>query len=206
MAASSPFLWASSFSLARVRNFFRCEAQSIQQRVHGLAQPQGDQRIRPHLCSGARWIDYDLTLRFTAEVFPRFSSISYSMCCPSLSGFVMLDAFPFPEPVPLWERERWHPLQRRPTMTVRNLITAAALALWFGASPPAAKRWKRRVGGSCFALLPSVWPRARTSIWLVCLAQAKLGCSLWQSESSLLSGMQRSGFGERHRSRRRKAN
>src|SRR5262249_61309459 len=38
MAASSLFLWASSFSLARVRNFFRCEAQSIQQRVHGLAQ------------------------------------------------------------------------------------------------------------------------------------------------------------------------
>jgi hypothetical protein len=26
-----------------------------------------------------------LTLRFTADVFPRFSSISYSRCCPSLS-------------------------------------------------------------------------------------------------------------------------
>src|SRR5947208_3452221 len=26
-----------------------------------------------------------LTLRFTADVFPRFSSISYSICCPSLS-------------------------------------------------------------------------------------------------------------------------
>src|SRR5262249_60679696 len=26
-----------------------------------------------------------LTLRFTADAFPRFSSISYSMCCPSLS-------------------------------------------------------------------------------------------------------------------------
>jgi len=26
-----------------------------------------------------------LTLRFTADVFPRFSSISYSSCCPSLS-------------------------------------------------------------------------------------------------------------------------
>jgi hypothetical protein len=26
-----------------------------------------------------------LTLRFTADVFPRFSSISYSTCCPSLS-------------------------------------------------------------------------------------------------------------------------
>src|SRR5262249_27233922 len=38
MAASSLFLRASSFSLARARNFFRCEAQSIQQRVHGLAQ------------------------------------------------------------------------------------------------------------------------------------------------------------------------
>src|SRR5262245_29027893 len=28
----------SSFSLARFRNLFRCEAQSIHQRVHGLAQ------------------------------------------------------------------------------------------------------------------------------------------------------------------------
>src|SRR5271166_6338768 len=26
-----------------------------------------------------------LTLRFTADIFPRFSSISYSICCPSLS-------------------------------------------------------------------------------------------------------------------------
>src|SRR5262249_13933728 len=38
MAASSLFLWVLSFSLARVRNFFGCDAQSIQQRVHGLAQ------------------------------------------------------------------------------------------------------------------------------------------------------------------------
>ena len=28
-----------------------------------------------------------LTLRCTADVFPRFSSISYSICCPSLSVF-----------------------------------------------------------------------------------------------------------------------
>jgi hypothetical protein len=30
--------------------------------------------------------DSHLTLRFTADVFPRFSSISYSICCPSLSA------------------------------------------------------------------------------------------------------------------------
>src|SRR6266516_7769832 len=34
---------------------------------------------RPNLRRG------HLTLRFTADVFPRFSSISYSICCPSLS-------------------------------------------------------------------------------------------------------------------------
>ena len=34
---------------------------------------------RPNLRRG------HLTLRFTAEAFPRFSSISYSICCPSLS-------------------------------------------------------------------------------------------------------------------------
>src|SRR5215467_6803875 len=36
-------------------------------------------RDRPKLAVGY------LTLRFTADVFPRFSSISYSICCPSLS-------------------------------------------------------------------------------------------------------------------------
>src|SRR5262245_56851235 len=36
-------------------------------------------RDRPKLAVGY------LTLRFTADGFPRFSSISYSICCPSLS-------------------------------------------------------------------------------------------------------------------------
>ena len=42
----------------------------------GLLRHRSD---RPKLAIGY------LTLRFTADVFPRFSSISYSMCCPSLS-------------------------------------------------------------------------------------------------------------------------
>src|SRR6516165_10051133 len=46
-------------------------------RVESLLRQRSD---RPKLANGSH-----LTLRFTADVFPRFSSISYSICCPSLS-------------------------------------------------------------------------------------------------------------------------
>src|SRR5262245_29102016 len=44
-----------------------------------VVSPLDQRRGRPKLPVGY------LTLRFTADVFPRFSSISYSRCCPSLS-------------------------------------------------------------------------------------------------------------------------
>src|SRR5262245_21507467 len=46
-------------------------------RVESLLRQRSD---RPKLANRSH-----LTLRFTADVFPRFSSISYSICCPSLS-------------------------------------------------------------------------------------------------------------------------
>src|SRR6266542_6296531 len=46
-------------------------------RVESLMRHRSD---RPKLANRSH-----LTLRFTADVFTRFSSISYSICCPSLS-------------------------------------------------------------------------------------------------------------------------
>src|SRR4029453_1465190 len=50
-----------------------------------------------------------LTLRFTADVFPRFSSISYSRCCPSLSV-----VSPARSTAEMWTSTSFSPLGCRP--------------------------------------------------------------------------------------------